>query len=86
MKFTCEREPIVREIANAYEIISFRNSLSVLSNVLLEVKDGLLTIRATDLKVNYESSIPGGHEKQRAALPFSVKSCTVYCVHCPRAK
>ena len=58
MKFTCEREPIVREIANAYEIISARSSLSVLSNVLLEVKDGLLVIRATDLKVNYESSIP----------------------------
>ena len=58
MKFTCEREAILHEIANAYEIISVRNSLSILSNVLLEAGDGTLTIRATDLKVNYESTIP----------------------------
>ena len=32
MKFTCEREVILHEIANAYEIISVRNSLSILSN------------------------------------------------------
>ena len=58
MKFTCEREIILHEIANAYEIISVRNSLSILSNVLLDAGDGKLTIRATDLKVNYESAVP----------------------------
>ena len=58
MKFTCERETILHEIANAYEIISVRNSLSILSNVLLEAADQKLTIRATDLKVNYESTVP----------------------------
>ena len=58
MKFTCERESIVREIANAYEIISVRNSLSILSNVMLAVAEQTLTIRATDLKVNYEASLP----------------------------
>ena len=58
MKFTCERETILHEIANAYEIISVRNSLSILSNVLLDATDQKLTIRATDLKVNYESTIP----------------------------
>lgn len=57
MKFTCERESILREIANAYEIISARNSLSILSNVLLMASEQTLTIRATDLKVNYESSV-----------------------------
>ena len=58
MKLTCEREAILHEIANAYEIISVRNSLSILSNVLLDASDQKLTIRATDLKVNFESSIP----------------------------
>ena len=58
MKFTCEREVILHEVANAYEIISVRNSLSILSNVLLDVADQKLTIRATDLKVNYVSTIP----------------------------
>lgn len=58
MKFTSERETILHEVANAYEIISVRNSLSILSNVLLHVSEQKLTIRATDLKVNYESTIP----------------------------
>ena len=58
MKFICERESILHEIANAYEIIAARNSLSILSNVLLMASEQTLTIRATDLKVNYESSLP----------------------------
>ena len=58
MKFICEREAILREVANAYEIVSARNSLSILSNVLLLASEKTLTIRATDLKVNYESSLP----------------------------
>lgn len=57
MKFTCERESILKEIANAHEIISVRNSLSILSNVFLSISDQTLTIRATDLKVNFETSI-----------------------------
>ena len=71
MKFTCEREPVLKEITNAYEIVSTRNSLSILSNVLLEVADDRLLVRATDLKVNYESSIP-----VTVALPGSI---TVFC-------
>ena len=71
MKFSCEREPILREIANAYEIISTRNSLSILSNVLLEVRDARLLVRATDLKVNYESSVP--------VSVTSPGSITVFC-------
>ena len=54
MKFTCERETIMREIANAAEIISSRNAISVLANVYLHASDNQLIIRATDLKVSYE--------------------------------
>ncbi len=35
MKFTCSRDEILKEISVAQEVISSRNSLSVLSNVLL---------------------------------------------------
>ncbi|MFP4510041.1 MAG: DNA polymerase III subunit beta [Spirochaetaceae bacterium] len=58
MKFTCERDVIIREISIAQEIISSRNVLSILSNVLLSVEDNTLTIRATDLKVSFETQIP----------------------------
>ena len=57
MKFTCEREQILTLVNNAHEIISARNTLSVLANVLLIAQDNHLTVRATDMKVNYESTI-----------------------------
>lgn len=58
MKFTTEKDGLVKEITTAHEIISSRNALSILSNVLLEAKDNALTIRATDLKVAFETTFP----------------------------
>ena len=58
MKFTVERDIITREIQIAQEIIASRSNMSILSNVLLQTQDGTLTIRATDLKVSFETAIP----------------------------
>jgi len=58
MKFTCSRNDILKEISIAQEVISSRNSLSVLSNVLLTVAKGELKLQATDLKVGFETSLP----------------------------
>jgi len=58
MKFTCERDVIMKEISIASEIISSRNALSILSNVFIQAEDNELTIRATDLKVGFETKIP----------------------------
>ena len=58
MKFTCERDVIMKEISIASEIISSRNALSILSNVLIHAENNELTLRATDLKVGFETKIP----------------------------
>ncbi len=58
MKFSCERDTILKEISIAQEIISSRNALSILSNVLLSADNNELTVRATDLKVGFETTIP----------------------------
>ncbi|MFQ3619782.1 MAG: DNA polymerase III subunit beta [Spirochaetales bacterium] len=58
MKFTCEKNALLKEIGIAQEIISSKSTLSILSNVLLEAQEGKLTLRATDLKVAFETSIP----------------------------
>ena len=55
MKFSCERDVLIKEIQIAQEIISSRNALSILSNVLLSANNGSLLIRATDLKVSFEA-------------------------------
>jgi DNA polymerase-3 subunit beta len=58
VKFTVERDQIVREIQVAQEIISSRSNMSILSNVLLQAQDNTLTVRATDLKVSFETTLP----------------------------
>jgi len=58
MKLTCSRDEILREISTAQEVISSKNSLSVLSNVLLTAGKGELKLQATDLKVGFETSLP----------------------------
>ena len=71
MHFSCEKELIVKEIAVAQEIISSRNTLSILSNVLLENRDNLLAIKATDLKVSFQTQI--------AVETKSSGTVTVFC-------
>ena len=58
MKFTCSREEILKEISVAQEVISSKNSLSILSNVLLTAGKSELKLQATDLKVGFETSLP----------------------------
>ena len=58
MKFICERNIILKEISMAQEIISSKNVISILSNIFLEAENDSLTIKATDMKVNFETKIP----------------------------
>ena len=58
MKFTCDRSVLLKEIGIANEIIASKNVISILSNFYLEAKDGSLTIKATDMKVNFETKVP----------------------------
>jgi len=58
MKFTCDKNELAKEISAAHEIISSKNVLSILSNVLLEAEGSTLVIRATDLKTAFHTEIP----------------------------
>ena len=58
MKFTCEKNAFAREISFAQEIIASKNALSIMSNVLLEASEGSLSLKATDIKVSFETVIP----------------------------
>ena len=58
MKFVSNKTDILKEVSVAQEIISARNTLSILSNVFLETAENMLKVKATDLKVSFETSIP----------------------------
>lgn len=71
MKFTCEKNAFAREISFAQEIIASKNALSIMSNVLLEASEGSLSLKATDIKVSFETLIP--------VDTYQPGSITVFC-------
>ena len=58
MKFVCERSVLLKEISMANEIIASKNAISILSNIYFEAKEDNLIIKATDMKVNFETIVP----------------------------
>lgn len=58
MKFTAAKSSLIKEITIAQDIISSRNALSILSNVLLETNNNVLTIKATDVNVGFTTQLP----------------------------
>jgi DNA polymerase-3 subunit beta len=58
MKFSCERSVLLKEVAIANEIIASKNAISILSNIYIEAQDDSLIIKATDMKVNFETKVP----------------------------
>ena len=64
MKFTFDRDAMIKEISIAQEIISTKSAISILSNVLFIAKDNILTIKATDIKINFETSLPADIEEE----------------------
>jgi DNA polymerase-3 subunit beta len=57
MKFTCNKDTILKEIALALDFTTSKNALSILSHVALETKNNQLIIKATDQKMGFKSII-----------------------------
>jgi len=73
MQFICNKNAILREITVANDIVSSRNTLSSLSGVQLLAGEDTLTIKATDLRVSFETQIPISSEKSGSAAVFCGK-------------
>jgi len=58
MKFTCNKEVLLKEISIAQEIISSKNAILVLSNIYMEAVNNSLIIKAKDMKVNFQTEVP----------------------------
>lgn len=77
MKFTFDRDAMLKEIGIAQEVISTKNALSILSNVLFIVQQNSLIIKATDIKVNFETKIPVDVEENGTTTIFCDKFISI---------
>lgn len=64
MQLSVERETLLRPLQHVIGVVERRQTLPVLSNVLIEVRSGQLTITATDLEVELSArtDIQGGED------------------------
>ncbi|CEM61467.1 DNA polymerase III subunit beta [Treponema phagedenis] len=77
MKFTFDKDVFLKELAIAQEIISNKTAISILSNVLLTAKEGSLILKATDIKVNFETKIPVDIQEEGSTTVFCDKFVSV---------
>jgi len=64
MNFTIEKDIFLKALGRIQGIVEKRNTIPVLSNVLLEGGDGELHLTATDLEVGMRSSYPANIRKK----------------------
>ncbi|OJF76573.1 MAG: DNA polymerase III subunit beta [Treponema sp. CETP13] len=77
MKFIFDKDAMLKEIAIAQEIIATKNALSILSNVFLIAENDTLTIKATDIKVNFVTQIPIEVEEEGSTTVFCDKFISI---------
>lgn len=58
MQFSIDREVILRALSRVQGIVEKRNTIPILSNVLIEALDEKIQLTATDLEVGMQSSYP----------------------------
>lgn len=63
MQFTITREIFLKALAKVQGIVEKRNTIPILSNVLIEARDGDIELTATDLEVGMRASYPATVKK-----------------------
>ena len=58
MKLTVERAALIKALGHVYRVVERRNTIPILSNVLLRAEGGELRLRATDLDIEVTESLP----------------------------
>ncbi|MEE2691244.1 MAG: DNA polymerase III subunit beta [Pseudomonadota bacterium] len=72
MKVTIERSALVRALGHVQSVVERRNTIPILSNVLLQAEGGALTLTATDLDMEISEAAPADVAMKGAATASAV--------------
>ena len=77
MKFTFDRDAMIKEISIAQEIITNKSPISILSNILLIAENNALVIKATDSTVKFSTTIPVDIQEEGRTTIFCDKFMSI---------
>ena len=66
MKVTVERAALLKSLGHVHRVVERRNTIPILSNVLLHATGSALRLRATDLDIEVTEEIPADVGKKGA--------------------
>ncbi len=66
MRVTLERSNLLKSLNHVQRVVERRNTIPILSNVLLKADDGTLTLKATDLDIEVTETTPASIEQTGA--------------------
>src|SRR5690242_21958432 len=70
MRFSTQRETLLKPMQQVVGVVERRQTLPVLANLLVQVKDGRLSLTATDLEVEMRASAQvDGSEDGETTIP-----------------
>jgi len=75
MKFKADRATLMKSLAHVQNVVEKRNTIPILANVLLAVRDGKLSIAATDLEIALVEEVPAQSSRNGA---ITVPAATLY--------
>ncbi len=58
MKLTIERAALLRALGHVQSVVERRNTIPILSNVMLDARDGNLSLTATDMEIAIVETVP----------------------------
>lgn len=58
MKFTIDRSAFLKALAHSQGVVERRNTIPILSNVLLKATSGVLTLTASDMEIELVETVP----------------------------
>ena len=64
MQFICSKESFLKVLSVAESVISTKNSISILSNILIEAKDNKIKISACETKLSFIAEIGADVSKE----------------------
>nr|WP_314075845.1 DNA polymerase III subunit beta [uncultured Roseococcus sp.] len=59
MKFSVERAILLKALGHTQSVVERRNTIPILANILLDAKDGVLRLTATDMEIAIVEEVPG---------------------------
>src|ERR1700759_4142131 len=69
MKFTADRATLIKALAHVQSFVERRNTIPILANVMIAVRDGKLTLTATDMEIAIVEDVPAASSRTAARPP-----------------